>query len=117
MMKQAAIVAGLIFVSFAARAAIISPDQAANYVGQTETVCGTVASTHYASRSHGQPTFLDLDHPYPNEDFTAVIWGENRAQFGSPDDLQGHRICVTGQITLYRGKPEVFLRSPTQLEE
>jgi hypothetical protein len=49
-------------------------------------VCGTVASTHYAPRSRGQPTFLNLGHAYPNEDFTAVIWGENRAQFGTPEE-------------------------------
>jgi hypothetical protein len=78
---------------------------------------GTVASTHYAPRSRGQPTFLNHGHAYPNEDFTAVIWGENRSQFRTPEDLEGHRICVTGQITLYRGKPEAILDSPLQLKE
>ena len=88
-----------------------------SHVGQTETICGTVAATHYAPRSHGQSTFLNLGHAYPNEDFTAVIWGGNRAKFGTPEDLQEHRICVTGPIKLYRGKPEVILESPLQLKE
>ena len=69
----------LYHVHIGALAEAISPDQAASHVGQTETVCGTVASTHYAPRSHGQPTFLNLGHAYPNEDFTAVIWGENKS--------------------------------------
>ena len=68
-------------------------------------------------RSHGQPTFLNLGHPYPNEDFAAVIWGENRAEFASPDDLEGRRICVTGQITVYHGKPQITLHGPSQLKE
>ena len=117
-MKCAALWGLLIFITYtSAHAEAISPDQAASHVGQTETVCGTVASTHYAPRSHGQPTFLNLGHAYPNEDFTAVIWGENKAQFGTPEDLEGHRICVTGAIKLYRGKPEVILESSSQLKE
>ena len=117
-MKCAALWGLLIFITYtSAHAAVITLSDAPNHVGQTETVCGTVASTYCAPRSHGQPTFLNLGHAYPNEDFTAVIWGESRAQFGTPEDLQGHRICVTGPIKLYRGKPEVILESPSQLKE
>jgi DNA/RNA endonuclease YhcR with UshA esterase domain len=116
-MKLAALGWMLTLATSVANAADISPNEAANHVGQAETVCGTVASAHYAPRSRGQPTFLNLGHAYPNEDFTAVIWGESRAQFGTPEDLEGHRICVTGPIKLYRGKPEVILEGPSQLKE
>jgi hypothetical protein len=117
-MKTVALCLGFfVITSAAAHAATIAPNEAATYLGQTETVCGTVASAHYAPRSHGHPTFLNLGHAYPNEDFTAVIWGENRAQFGTPEDMEGHRICVTGPIKLYRGKPEIILENPSQLKE
>ncbi|HTW72965.1 MAG TPA: hypothetical protein VME47_24020 [Acetobacteraceae bacterium] len=46
-MKHAALCLGLIFITFGARAEVISPNQAASHVGETETVCGTVASAHY----------------------------------------------------------------------
>jgi len=53
----------------------ISAEQAREHVGQKMTVCGNVASTHYASTSRGNPTFINLDKPYPNQVFTVLIWG------------------------------------------
>lgn len=98
------------------QAGSLTADQAAQHVGETATVCGTVASTKYAARSRGQPTFLNLDKPYPNHIFTALIWGTNREKFGRPEDsLLGKRVCITGAIRLYRGRPEIIVSSPNQL--
>jgi hypothetical protein len=58
--------------------------EAKNHVGEKATVCGTVASTHCAEKSKGQPTFLNLDEPYPKQIFTIVIWGKDRPKFGEP---------------------------------
>lgn len=104
--------------TLAAQAANVAPEDAAKHVGETATVCGTVASATYAEQSRGEPTFLNLDQPYPNQIFTAVIWGENRVAFGTPEStLLGKRICTTGVIQLFRGTPEVILHSPGQLTE
>src|SRR5205807_4746827 len=62
----------------------ISARDAKTHVGERVKVCGEVASTHYALRSHGQPTFINLDQPYPNLIFTIVIWGSDRPKFGDP---------------------------------
>lgn len=51
----------------------ITPEEAYKYIGETKTVCGTVASATYAVRSRGKPTFLNLNKPYPNLVFTLVI--------------------------------------------
>ena len=110
------IVGSAIFVLWPcfASAATYTPDEAPKHVGETATVCGTVASGTYAAGSRGQPTFLNLDKPYPNEIFTVVIWGENRAKFGTPEkSLQGETICTTGVIQLYHRRPEVILRDPS----
>lgn len=94
----------------------ISPAEAANHVGEKATVCGVVASARYASRSKGQPTFLNLDKPYPDAIFTALIWGEDRSKFDEPEvRLRDKRICTTGTITQYKGVPEMVLREPSQL--
>jgi hypothetical protein len=103
------------FISIAAYGASLTPSEAQSHVGETATVCGSVASAHYAPQSRGQPTFLNLGQAYPNEEFTAVIWGEDRPKFGKPEALTGQRICVTGPLTLYRGKPEMILRAASQL--
>lgn len=112
------LVGGLLAIGLCstASAAVLSPNDAATHVGEDATVCGVVASAHYAPGSRGQPTFLNLGHAYPNEDITAVIWGEDRTKFGAPETLQGQRICVNGPITPYRGKPEMILHDAAQLK-
>lgn len=52
----------------------IAAGQAIDHVGENSRVCGQVASTHFAHRSRGAPTFINLDEPYPNQIFTALIW-------------------------------------------
>ena len=86
------------------------------HVGETATVCGAVASANYAVKTKGQPTFLNLDRPYPNQVFTIVIWGTDRAKFGTPEaTLMGKKVCVTGTIKDYRGKPEIIAADPKQI--
>lgn len=95
----------------------ISASDAKNHVGEIATVCGQVASTHYAARSRGNPTFINLDKPYPNSIFTVVIWGSDRAKFGEPEtSYSGKKICVTGNITLYRGAPETTVHDPSEIK-
>jgi DNA/RNA endonuclease YhcR with UshA esterase domain len=102
----------------AAYADPVSPEEAVHHVGESATVCGMVASAKFAANSRSQPTFLNLDRPYPNHVFTVVIFGSDRAKFGTPEILlRGKRICVTGQISDYHGKPEVVLTDPSQLTQ
>jgi hypothetical protein len=51
-----------------------SANDAKDHVGEMATVCCEVVSTRYASSTKGQPTFLNLDKPYPNQVFTVLIW-------------------------------------------
>ena len=91
--------------------------QAKDHFGQTATVCGEVVTTSYADSSKGHPTFLNLDKPYPNQIFTVVIWGENRTKFGKPEeDYRGKRVCASGKITAYAGKPEIVVSDPKQMK-
>jgi hypothetical protein len=72
----------------------------------------------YAAYVNSKPTFLNLDKPYPNEVFTAVIFTDDRAKFSEPErKLEGKHVCVTGEIRLYREKPEIILHDPEQLRE
>jgi len=94
----------------------ISPEEAERYIGESAEVCGVVASATYAAGSRGRPTFLNLDRPYPDHIFTAVIWGSDRSNFSyAPESLRGERICVTGTITVYRDKPQIKVTHPSQI--
>lgn len=67
-------------------------------------------------RSKGQLTFLNLDRPHPNQVFTIVIWGKDRPKFGKPDvTFAGKRICVSGLIADFEGRPEMMAMDPTQI--
>lgn len=98
----------LSFAVAPAYARSITAAEAASHVDQRATVCGKIAGVHTAYRSAGQPTFIDLDRAYPNEVFTAVIWGRDRAAVGTVSAV-GHNVCFTGTISSYRGVPQIVL--------
>ena len=90
--------------------------QAADHIGEMALVCGVIASTRYAYDSNGAPTYLNFDKPYPQNEFTVVVWGRDRGNFSyKPEDLKDHQACVYGRIDEYRGKPQVIAIRPEQI--
>ena len=70
------------------------------------SVCGLVAAANYEPDTRAHPTFLALvspDQPGANQALTALIFGDDRAKFGTPEmALLGKRICVTGFVSFFR---------------
>jgi len=120
-MTSANLLAAMMLLTLGAspiRAAEIAPEEAGKHAGETATVCGVVASARFSERSKSQPTFLNLGRPYPNQVFTVVIFGRDRVKFGTPEStLLRKRICVTGPITLFQGRPETVISEPSQLSQ
>ena len=96
----------------------ISPEDAINHIGANSTVCGVVASAKYSIRTKGQPTFLNLNRPYPNHIFTVLIWGSDRSKFSTPPEqyYSNKKICVTGTIKQFKGIPEIIVSDPSQIK-
>jgi len=92
--------------------------EAGEHVGEHARVCGTVVDAAYVPGTSGRPTFLNFGAPYPDPDFTALVWGEDRGRFeAAPEDaFLGRRICVRGRIERHEGRPEIVVRRPTQIE-
>ena len=111
------IIAALVCIAFAQEQSIAS-DKAIDYVGEYVTVCGEVVSAHFASRSRGKPTFLNIDEPYPQQTFTVVIWGNNRNNFGGDpkNTLLWKDVCVTGRIEIFRGVAQITAKSSDQIQ-
>ncbi len=96
---------------------VLGGGEAALHVGEVARVCGPVASARYLEREEGRPTFLNLDRPYPDQTLTVVVWGNARAAFGEPEiAFAGKRICVTGTIETFRGRPQIVARRREQIE-
>ena len=112
-----AVVAGMLLISLLAWGQQISTSEAKNHIGENATVCGSVVSTRYAASARGAPTFLNLDKPYPDQVFTIVIWGSDRGKFGNPEEsFRNKRVCVSGQISNFRGVPEIVAKAPGQIK-
>jgi hypothetical protein len=100
----------------ASAANTLTADEAKNHIGETATVCGMVASPHYAEQTKGSPTFVNIDNPYPNQVFTILIWGEDLPKFSpKPSTWDGKRVCATGTITSYQGRPEIVAKATGQV--
>lgn len=58
---------------------------------------------------NGEPTFCN-DAPYPGHSFTLLVWGQDWS------DLYGKCLLVTGEITRYRGLPQIVATSRSQVQ-
>ncbi len=63
------------------------------------------------------PTYLDMGGHYPDAPLRIIIWGEIRKQFENPPEelYNDARVCLTGTIRMYKGKPQITLRSKNQI--
>ena len=92
---------------------VFTPGEAKDHVGESATVCGSIASENTADGSKGKPTFLNLDKPYPHQIFTILVWESDRAAVG-PIPKTG-AVCAKGTISLYHGVPEIVAHSSAEL--
>ena len=95
----------------------VNAREAAEYAGRYVEVCGRVESARHVTQIGGEPTFLNLGRPYPDPCFTAVIWGEDRHRWQMPPEERylTHTICVTGEVQMHRGVPQIRVRHPDQI--
>lgn len=86
--------------------------EAAKHVGETATVTDRVDGVHQSGKGN---IFLNMGGKYPNQAFTAFIPSSSAGQFSQPQQYEGQMVAVSGKITLYRGKPEIIVNSPSQI--
>lgn len=98
--------------SAAAQQTIVPPDSAVHYVGKTVTVQGVVAGVH---ATRGGTIFVDFGARYPQNTFTAVIFSSSAAKFPGASAWEGKTVRVSGEVKLYRGKPEIVLENASQV--
>jgi DNA/RNA endonuclease YhcR with UshA esterase domain len=96
----------------AVRAATIGPADAAAHVGETATVEGTVQAVHVARSG---VTFLDMGGQYPDNAFAGVVFKDDAARLPDLAALGGQVVEITGPVRLYRGKPEIIVKSADQI--
>jgi len=92
---------------------VVTWRDADQYYGQTKIVEGRIA----ASNNTGKVCFLNF-HENWRRYFTAVIFASDFNKFPDhPEDYYLNRVVrVRGLVKEYRGKPEIILKSPSQIE-
>jgi len=118
-MKHLFVIIGLLSLGSFAQAQqedMVRANQAIEHAGEYAMVCGVIASAKYLQNSRGAPTYLNFDKPYPDSEFSAVIFGKNRKNFDpAPETLTGYKACVYGKVRVYKGKPQMELVKSMQL--
>jgi RecJ-like exonuclease len=89
----------------------LKADQAAAHVGETATVEGRVS----VSKTAGGETYLDIGGTGSSAPFSAYVSRWNRNAFPDVDKLDGKNVQVTGRISTFRDRPEIFLTNPGQI--
>jgi hypothetical protein len=87
----------------------IAWDEALDYAGADERVCGPLAGIGNSD----DDVFLNLGRDYPDpERFQIVLWDIGGVEYIP----YGTTLCTSGQITLYEGVAQIQLRSASQVE-
>ena len=102
-----------LFLAASVQAETISPQEASHYAGSAITVEGVVSQV---STSGGGTTFINFGGRFPNHVFYAVIFRKNQGQFSGLNALEGKAVAISGTIEFYKGKPQIILHSPDQIE-
>lgn len=94
-----------------------APEEASQHVGDRARVCGPVAEVVQVTEIGGAPTFINLERKHPEQPFTVLIWERDRRRWRVPPEEQYLRrdICVTGQIQMHEGIPQIVVSSPQQI--
>ena len=91
----------------------LSIDSAGAHIGEKVIICSEV----FGVKSTDKVTFINLGAAYPNSPLTIVIFAKDVSNFKeSPVSLYSNKkICVTGTLKDYKGKPEIVVTTPDEI--
>jgi hypothetical protein len=99
-----------------ATAALLLPQEALSHAGESASVRGLVEQVSF-SRGNA---FLNFGGRYPRQAFTGFVRAGDIDTVGGEAFLRsllGNPITITGKIELFKGRPEIVISSPAQLEK
>jgi len=94
----------------------ITAKEAAKHLNEKVMVCDQVYGGKFLSSSN--ITLIDVGGNHPNELLTLFIKGDDRKKFKiAPEEaFKGKKVCITGQIIDYKGKPEIVITDTLQIK-
>lgn len=89
----------------------IGATEAGAHYDQLMTVTGVVAQVTLRPSI----VFINLDHPYPDSPFAAVIHSQDTNQFSNLKSLMGRSVEITGHVQNYHDRPEIVIKKADQI--
>ena len=105
----------LLATALCCQAAPIIPEEAKDHIGETASVRGLVEQVSFSQKGHAFPNFGGR---YPQHVFTGFIPAQKVTAVGGEEFLESlsdNTITVTGEIELYKGRPEIVISSSAQI--
>ena len=102
----------LVPASYAADSAEYTGLEAAKHVGETATVTDKVETAYQAK---GGNIFLNMGGRHPDETFTVFVPSSAASEFKDIKMYDGKTISVTGKIEDHKGKPQISVKSPSDI--
>jgi hypothetical protein len=102
----------LVAAAYAADSAGFSGLEAAKHIGETATVTDKVESAYQAK---GGNIFLNMGGRHPDETFTVFVPASSASEFKDIKIYDGKTISVTGKIEDHKGKPQISVKSPSEI--
>lgn len=117
MTRITSILTFLLFANFISAQSQISIDSVSAYVGKTVKVCDRVAGT-FVTKGEKPVTYLNLGADYPKSKLTIVIFQKDLQHFSfiPSDHYKGQNVCVSGEISVYKERPQIVVKKPEQIE-
>ena len=96
---------------------LVPIDSIATHIGETIKVCDKVAGS-FVTKSDKPLTYLNLGADHPKAKLTIVIFQKDLVNFPlTPSDhYKGQNVCVTGELTIYKDRPQIIANKPDQIE-
>jgi hypothetical protein len=106
-----------VWTTFLSGQQVIPIDSISTYIGQHVKICDKVADA-FRPKGDNKITYLNFGGKYPDHTFSAIIFPKDQPKFpyNPVEVLKEKNICITGQITEYKGKPQMVLNDPSQVE-
>jgi DNA/RNA endonuclease YhcR with UshA esterase domain len=104
----------LLFIALSVSSHAIPPEDAAKHEGEAVTVEGKVFEVIVSGKGNA---FLNFGGTNPNQEFAAVIFARaSNSDFVNLKLYEGKTVTVTGNIQLYRGKPEIIIKDSSLIK-
>ncbi|MBP6236522.1 MAG: hypothetical protein KA536_10285 [Saprospiraceae bacterium] len=89
---------------------------AGQFIDKEATICDKVSDVFKPS-GENKMIYINFGSKYPDHIFTAVIFTKDQPKFpyNPVEVLKYKQICITGKISEYKGKAQMVLYAPTNI--